>query len=524
MQKNILKLIDKKIFVILVIFRIILSLHNGVISFLMKVILDEIFNKNIKIINTIFLIIIVITIFHAYIYYIYGISLEKMKNKLMENITFNIVNKYLRDTNDDFNLGNFTTLINEDVYNLSDYLMYGFFPILDFSIMLIVGFVYILFFSFKAFFLYLFIGLIFLYYSKKNYNIAYVQNVGYYEKEDRHKAYFESIIKNIPIFQVYNILKWALVKHELIYKEKMKEYDSVASSISKIDSFFTSGIYFVQILTFILGMYLVFIKELTLPEMVSIWNIGVGSIIYVFIDLFPIVNYMIIQKTSIERIEKHIFLKDENYIENICFSDEVDGIKGENINFLYDDKNVLENLSFNFPNKSISYILGKNGSGKSTLLKLLLNELKLNSGKIYTNIHDLKFVFVSQKNTLFTASIYENICLSRRISKEKLEYILQKLNLIEVIYKLPNGLNSIYNEEVNFSGGEIRRIAIARAILNDFDYILLDEPFSDLDKVNQDLLMDYLLELKKEKGIIIITHTTDMILESDNVLRLGDSK
>ena len=121
MQKNILKLIDKKIFVILVIFRIILSLHNGVISFLMKVILDEIFNKNIKIINTIFLIIIVITIFHAYIYYIYGISLEKMKNKLMENITFNIVNKYLRDTNDDFNLGNFTTLINEDVYNLSDY-------------------------------------------------------------------------------------------------------------------------------------------------------------------------------------------------------------------------------------------------------------------------------------------------------------------------------------------------------------------------------------------------------------------
>ena len=69
-----------------------------------------------------------------------------------------------------------------------------------------------------------------------------------------------------------------------------------------------------------------------------------------------------------------------------------------------------------------------------------------------------------------------------------------------------------------------RRIAIARAILNDFDYILLDEPFSDLDKVNQDLLMDYLLELKKEKGIIIITHTTDMILESDNVLRLGDSK
>ena len=116
----------------------------------MKVILDEIFNENIKIINTIFLIIIVITIFHAYIYYIYGISLEKMKNKLMENITFNIVNKYLRDINDDFNLGNFTTLINEDVDNLSDYLMYGFFPILDFSIMLIVGFVYILFFSLRS--------------------------------------------------------------------------------------------------------------------------------------------------------------------------------------------------------------------------------------------------------------------------------------------------------------------------------------------------------------------------------------
>lgn len=66
---------------------------------------------------------------------------------------------------------------------------------------------------------------------------------------------------------------------------------------------------------------------------------------------FPIVDYVIIQKTSIE-IEKHIFLKDENDIENICFSDDVEGIKGENINFSYDDKNVLENLSFfNFPTK-----------------------------------------------------------------------------------------------------------------------------------------------------------------------------
>ncbi|WP_064580678.1 ATP-binding cassette domain-containing protein [Streptobacillus moniliformis] len=524
MQKNILKLIDKKIFFLLVIFRLILSLHNAIVSYLMKVILDEIFNKNVKTINIIFLIIIVITLFHAYIYYIYSISLEKMKKKLMENITFNIVNKYLRNSNDDFNLGNFTTLINEDVYNLSDYLMYGFFPILDFSIMLIVGFVYISFFSFKALFLYLFIGLIFLYYSKKNYNIAYVQNTGYYEKEDKHKAYFESLIKNIPILQVYNILKWTLSKHNLIYKEKMKEYDRVASSFSKMDNFLTSGIYFVQILTFILGIHLVSTKELTLAEMISIWNIGVGSIIYVFIDLFPIVDYMIIQKTSIERIEKHIFLKDENDIENICFSDDVEGIKGEDINFSYDDKNVLENLSFNFPNKRISYILGENGSGKSTLLKLLLNELKLNSGKIYTNIHNLKFTFISQKNTLFTTSIYENICLGKKLPKEKLYYLLEKLNLLEVIDKLPNGLNSIYNEEINLSGGEIRRIAIARAILNDFDYIILDEPFSDLDKVNQDLIMEYLLELKKEKGIIIITHTTDMILESDNVLRLGDSK
>lgn len=85
--------------------------------------------------------------------------------------------------------------------------------------MLIVGFIYFIF-SFKALFLYLFIGLIFLYYSKKNYNIAYVQNTGYYEKEDKHKTYFESLIKNIPILQVYNILKWTLSRNITLFTKK----------------------------------------------------------------------------------------------------------------------------------------------------------------------------------------------------------------------------------------------------------------------------------------------------------------
>lgn len=76
----------------------------------------------------------------------------------------------------------------------------------------------------------------------------------------------------------------------------MKEYDEISFFFSKMDKLFTSGIYFVQILTFILGIHLVSTKELTLAEMISIWNIGVGSIIYVFIDLFPIVDYVIIQK------------------------------------------------------------------------------------------------------------------------------------------------------------------------------------------------------------------------------------
>lgn len=78
---------------------------------------------------------------------------------------------------------------------------------------------------------------------------------------------------------------------------------------------------------------------------------------------------------------------------------------------------------------------------RALYLNYSLNELKLNS-KIYTNIHNLKFTFISQKNTLFTTSIYENICLGKSF-KRKLYYLLEKLNLLEVIDKLPNGLNSI---------------------------------------------------------------------------------
>lgn len=522
MLKKIMKLMDKKIFAILIIFRVVLSLHNAFISYLMKVILDEIFNKNISIINIVFIIMILTTLFHSYIYYIYYITLEKMKKILMENITFSIVKKYLKNKDNNLNIGSFTTLINEDVFYLGDYFMYGFFYILDFCIMLSIGFIYISFFSFKAFIFYLFTGLIFLYYSKKNYENIYLKNEKFYEKEDKHKQYYDSLIKNIPILQIYNILKWVINKHNILYKEKIDKYKNVASTLAKMDSVLTSGIYLVQIISFVSGIYLVYINELTIAEMISIWNIGVGSIIYVFIDLPPIVKYMASQKTSIERIEKNIFEKDINNIQNITYNKNINGIRGENICFSYEDKIIFDNFNFFFPYKKISYILGENGSGKTTLLKILLNDLEIKKGKIESNTKDLDFAFVGQKNDMFTVSIYDNLCLGKNIEEDKIKLILQKLNLYNKIDKLPNKLNTILNEETKFSGGEIRRLALARAMLTDSDFLLLDEPFSDIDKENQDLLMKYLLEIKNEKTIIIISHTTDMILVDDNILRLGE--
>ena len=110
------------------------------------------------------------------------------------------------------------------------------------------------------------------------------------------------------------------------------------------------------------------------------------------------------------------------------------------------------------------------------------------------------------------------------LDAEKIKEVLSELDMWQRIADLPKGLETKIDDEGMFSGGQIRRISIARALLEDKPFIFLDEPFSDIDAKSQEILLRVLRRERRKRGIVIIAHTFDLIEKEDVVISLGGEK
>ncbi|MDV4152516.1 ATP-binding cassette domain-containing protein [Clostridium sp. AL.422] len=173
-----------------------------------------------------------------------------------------------------------------------------------------------------------------------------------------------------------------------------------------------------------------------------------------------------------------------------------------NLSKKYNDKIVLNNFSNIFKDKSISFITGASGVGKTTLIRILMGLEKADRGEII-GISDKKISAVFQDDSLCeNISVLLNIKLvCESISNVQIEKLLEQVGLEGCIYKRVREL----------SGGMKRRVAILRALLYDFDLLIMDEPFKGLDKETKYKVMDFVISKINNKSVIIITHDIDDI-------------
>lgn len=176
----------------------------------------------------------------------------------------------------------------------------------------------------------------------------------------------------------------------------------------------------------------------------------------------------------------------------------------KNLNVSYGDKKVLRDYSEIFEAGKINIIMGASGSGKTTLMKILLNNIYCDSGDIINFPEEFSAVF--QENRLCEDfSVISNV-------KLVLDNKHKKENIKEYIYNILDRLNirELAAERVkNLSGGQKRRVAIARAIAYDAKLFILDEAFKGLDEKNLYLCMEYMKEVLRGKTAIIITHNKE---------------
>lgn len=225
-------------------------------------------------------------------------------------------------------------------------------------------------------------------------------------------------------------------------------------------------------------------------------------------------------------------LEEEPAVEEVSGKETVEfaDMKLENVSFAYDDEVILEDFNMEIKKNTIIGIYGKSGCGKSTLLKLLMRFWEVNNGAITIggknineiNTSDLRKMqsFVTQDTYLFNDTIANNIGIAKEnATMEEIIAAAKKASIHDFIMSLPKGYDSKVGElGGNLSGGEKQRIGIARAFLHDAPMIILDEPTSNLDSLNEGIILKSLMESKENKTIIIVSHRKSTMNIADVVL------
>lgn len=217
--------------------------------------------------------------------------------------------------------------------------------------------------------------------------------------------------------------------------------------------------------------------------------------------------------------------------------EKINEIKFDNVDFFYPkrDKMIFENLNLLFEDEKIVGLVGESGSGKSTLMKMVMKWYIAKSGKISLNEEDIleidsrklqeKIAYIPQFPQIFSQTIRENLVLGNdEITDEEILEIAEKCRLKDVILSTENGLDTkINSEKVIFSSGEMQRLELMRALLKRADVYIFDEPTSNLDTLNESIILNLIKE--NCKGMVfLISHRMSTVSFSDVVYRVENGK
>lgn len=240
-------------------------------------------------------------------------------------------------------------------------------------------------------------------------------------------------------------------------------------------------------------------------------------------------------------------LEEKPIVENVYNGLDVEfsDAKAENVCFKYpknqqnqndEQENVLQNVSVEFPKNKIIGIQGKSGSGKSTLLKLFMHFWNADSGKVEISEKSVQKIntnclrkiesYVTQETVLFHDTIENNIRIAKLdATDDEIVEACKKAELHEFIMSLPNQYKTQVAElGDNFSGGERQRLGLARAFLHESDFILLDEPTSNLDSYNEEKIMQTVKNESANKTIVIVSHRDSTFKFADKIFKLESGR
>lgn len=215
---------------------------------------------------------------------------------------------------------------------------------------------------------------------------------------------------------------------------------------------------------------------------------------------------------------------------------EFSGAEAKHLDFSYEKEQVLKDFSVEIPRGKIIGITGRSGSGKSTFLKLLMRFWQCDSGTLEIshrnidkiNTGDLRAMesFVTQETHLFKDTILGNLLIAKAdATREEVETACRKASVHDFIMSLPKGYETDVGELGDtLSGGERQRLGLARAFLHGGDLLLLDEPTSNLDSLNEAVILRSLHEERENKTVVLVSHRKSTMTIADRVCSVENGR
>ena len=207
----------------------------------------------------------------------------------------------------------------------------------------------------------------------------------------------------------------------------------------------------------------------------------------------------------------------------------------KNITFSFGKRVIFKKANLNIKKNNLILFHGKSGIGKTTLLDIIVGFYQPNEGNVLLNKVDLgnydiktfrnKIGFVSQDQFIYNNSILKNISLDKKISKKDLEKALNDSACQDFIKKLPKEINTIIGERgVSLSSGQKQRLSIARALLQNPDLLILDEPTVGLDNKNKEIILKKVKKLSRNMTVIIVSHDNYVFKYADFIYKINSQK
>lgn len=342
-------------------------------------------------------------------------------------------------------------------------------------------------------------------------------------------------VKGIRVIRAYSLLD----KVRNSFVEKLRSYSKSNEKYMKKTLIYqplnTISAAISYVLAVACGFYFINSGMMTIGELISVCVV-IGMLQWPYIAISELVIIIIEIRQATKRVLETSDRKPEvnNDLAEYDFEFN-DSIEFKNFNFLYDDKNVLENINFKINKGETIGIVGKTGSGKTTLIKQLLRLFPVEKGSLLLDNQGIekyydysvreKMGYAPQEYQLFSKTIKDNILFYRENLENNLEQALILSDIKKDIENFKDGINTLVGENgISLSGGQKQRLGIARAILANPDILILDDSLSAVDANTEKTIIENIKNHRQGKTNIIVSHRISAVRHADKILVLENGE